>query len=267
MKLPFRRDRKEPKIPAGEMTLVGHLTELRKRLIRSVLAVIVGAIVVWAFNERILDFLEAPYCEFQLENGAEECQLLVTAPLEGFSVVLTLAGYGGLILALPVVLYQMGRFVLPGLYPHEKRALLPMFLASIVLLALGMVSAYLLLPRALGVLQDFGSDSFFSLFRPSEYLGFLVKMLFAFGIAAELPLVLIFLQKVGVVKTETLAKNRRIAIVAVVILGAIITPTGDPFTLVVLSVPMYLFYEISILVGKRMKSDGPTAAAVGAGAP
>lgn len=262
MKLPFGRSKKDDYQP-GEMTLLGHLVELRTRLIRSSIAVLIGAIVVWVFSERILDFLQAPYCEFQRNNGEPECQLIQTAPLEGFSVVLTLAGYGGLLLALPVILYQMGRFVLPGLYPHEKRALIPMFVASIVLLFAGMTLAYLLLPRALEVLQEFGSDSFVALFRPSEYLGFFVKMLFAFGVAAEFPLVLIFLQKIGVVTPQTLAKNRRIAAVGVVILGAIITPTGDPFTLVVLSVPMYLFYEVAILFGKRMKRPEQPAEPVG----
>jgi len=260
MKVPFRGEQK-PKVDPGDMTLLGHLVELRTRLIRSAIAVFVGAMVVWGFRKRILNFLEAPYCEFQLNNGQERCELLQTAPLEGFSVALTLAGYGGLLLALPVVLYQMGRFVLPGLYPHEKRALIPMFVASIVLLAGGMTLAYLLLPRALEVLQDFGSDSFVALFRPSEYLGFFVKMLFAFGVAAEFPLVLIFLQRIGVLSPETLANNRRIAAVGVIILGAVITPTGDPLTLVVLSVPMYLFYEVAILFGKRMRRpDKPTAA-------
>ncbi|MEM7322387.1 MAG: twin-arginine translocase subunit TatC [Actinomycetota bacterium] len=262
MRLPFSRPDK-PLQPQGEMTLLGHLIELRTRLIRSAIAVIVGAIVVWIFSDEILDFLQAPYCEFQLNNGEEECQLIQTAPLEGFSVVLTLSGYGGLILALPVILYQMGRFVLPGLYPHEKRALIPMFLASIVLLFAGMTLAYLLLPRALEVLQDFGNDSFVALFKPSEYLGFFVKMLFAFGVAAEFPLVLIFLQRIGILTPETLAKNRRIAAVGVVILGAVITPTGDPFTLVVLSVPMYIFYEVAILFGKRMKRQPGSAEPVG----
>ncbi|MEL6984830.1 MAG: twin-arginine translocase subunit TatC, partial [Actinomycetota bacterium] len=164
--------------------------------------------------------------------------------------------YGGLILATPIVLYQLGRFVMPGLYPHERKALIPFVLISVLLLAGGMIVAYLLLPRALSVLSDFGSDTFVSFFSPREYLGFFVKMLFAFGVAAELPLVLIFLQKVGVVKPDTLARNRRLAIVAVVILGAIITPTGDPFTLAVITIPMYLFYEIAILVGKRIRPIG-----------
>jgi sec-independent protein translocase protein TatC len=237
------------------MTLIGHLTELRTRLIRAVLAVTVAAIVVYAFFDPIFDLLQEPYCEFQ-ETESRTCELLVLAPLDSFNVRLTLAGYGGLILATPVVLYQLGRFVLPGLYPHEKKALIPFIAISVVLLAGGMVVAYLLMPRALSVLEGFGSDTFVSFFSPNEYLGFFVKMLFAFGIAAELPLVLVFLQKIGLVKPETLARNRRIAVVAVVVLGAVITPTGDPFTLAVITVPMYIFYEIAILVGKRMKPIG-----------
>ena len=253
-----KRDKQDQ--PEGEMTLVGHLTELRKRLIRSSIAIFIGAIIVYAFNGPIFDVLQTPYCDFQLENGAEQCEFLADAPLTGFSVILTLTGYGGLVLALPVVLYQLGKFVLPGLYPHEKRALIPFFIVSILLLAMGMTVAFFLMSKALTVLLGFGPDSFMPLFRPDAYLGFFVKMLFAFGLASELPLVLIFLQKIGVVKTETLASNRRIAAVAVVILGAIITPTGDPFTLVVISVPMYLFCEIAIIVGRRIKKDDKPAA-------
>lgn len=271
MRVPFRNRKKVEETPDGEMTLVGHLAELRTRLIRSVLAVTAAAIVVYAFFNPIFDLLQEPYCEFQAENAAEgggifatpsgddsesTCALLVTAPLEEFNVRLTLAGYGGLILATPIVLYQLGRFVMPGLYPHERKALIPFVLISALLLAGGMVVAYLLLPRALSVLSDFGSDTFVSFFSPREYLGFFVKMLFAFGVAAELPLVLIFLQKVGVVKPQTLARNRRLAIVAVVVLGAVITPTGDPFTLAVITIPMYLFYEIAILIGKRIRPIG-----------
>lgn len=264
MKLPFTKSDGQAQEP-GEMTLVGHLTELRKRLIRSVLAVIVGAIGVYALNGPIFRILQEPYCEFQTSND-RECELLVTAPLEGFSTLLTLAGYGGLIVATPVILYQMGRFVMPGLYPHERKALLPFVMISVLLLALGMTVAYFLMPKALDVLGSFGPDSFTPLFTPSLYLGFFVKMLFAFGVAAELPLVLIFLQKIGVVKTETLANNRRIAVVAVVILGAVITPTGDPFMLAVISIPMYLFYEIAIIVGRRLKKDdGSSPSPVAAG--
>lgn len=259
MKNPFR-SKGEPEIPPGEMSLIEHLAELRKRLIRAILAVVVGAIVVYIFKDRLLGFVTEPYCQFQQANtpsngtalNTNECGFLVTDPMESFSVVLTFAGYGGLMLATPVVLYQIGRFVLPGLYPHEKKMLFPFVTISAVLLAIGMVSAYLLLPKALDVLLSFGLDSFEPYYRPSEYLGFFIKMLFAFGFAAQFPVILVFLQMIGVVSPESLAGNRRLAIVVVVIVAAIVTPTGDPFMLSVLSVPMYLSYEIAILIGKRM---------------
>lgn len=252
MRNPLRlRRSREPEQSSGEMTLVGHLNELRVRLIRSVLAIVVGAIIVYVFFDPIFTFLAGPYCDLKADEG-KECEFLTTTPLENFSVVLSLSGYGGLILALPVVLYQIGRFVLPGLYPHERKVLMPFFLASVVLLALGMVCGYLLMPKTLEVLTGFGDESFTELFSPKAYTSFFVKMLLAFGIAAELPLVLIFLQLVGVVSTRTLRKNRRIAIVAVAVLSAIITPTGDPFTLAVLAIPMYLFYEVSLLIGGRI---------------
>ncbi len=249
--LRLRRSRKEESTPAGEMTLVGHLHELRTRLIRSVLAIVVGAIIVYVFFDPIFSFLAGPYCDLKEREG-EECEFLTTTPLENFSVVLSLSGYGGLILALPIILYQMGRFVLPGLYPHERKVLMPFFLVSIVLLAMGMVAGYLLMPQTLEILTGFGDDTFTELFSPRAYTAFFVKMLLAFGIAAELPLVLVFLQLVGVVTTDTLRKNRRIAIVAIAVLSAVVTPTGDPFTLAVLAVPMYLFFEISLIIGGRI---------------
>ncbi|MGH1502995.1 MAG: twin-arginine translocase subunit TatC [Acidimicrobiales bacterium] len=253
------------------MSLIEHLTELRTRLIRCVIAVVLGAIAVWVFFDPIFDFLSEPYCSLrsddvsvliaELELGDAEaaaledadCNFLMTRPLEGFSVQLTMSGYGGLILALPVILYQIGRFVLPGLYPHEKKAVLPFFAMSVILLFAGMTLGYLFLPRALEVLTtEFGSDRFQAFFSPQEYLDFFVKMVLAFGLAFELPLILVFLQLTGLVQTATLRRNRRVAIVLVVIAAAIITPTGDPFTLGALGIPMYVFYELSLIIGGRM---------------
>lgn len=236
------------------MSLLDHLVELRKRLIRSVIAVVASAIVVWIFRIPLLEFMEAPYCAFQSSNSDEEtCRFLQSAPMEAFSVSLTVAGYGGILLATPVILYQIGRFVLPGLYPNEKRMLFPFLAISVILLTIGMVSAFALLPKALDVLFGFGPESYEPLFAPREYIGFFVKMLFAFGLAAQFPLVLVFLQMVGVVDPATLAGNRRIAFVGVMILGAVITPTGDPFMLAVLTLPMYLSYEVAILIGKQLR--------------
>lgn len=257
MKVPFRTSAEDEPAPgpAGEMSLVDHLTELRTRLIRSLIAVVIGAIVVYAFNEQVFDFLSEPYCEIA---DVDNCGFLVTKPLEPFSVTLSLSGYGGLILALPVIIYQLGRFVMPGLYSHEKKALLPFMAVSVILLFAGITLGYLFLPRALDVLtNDFGSERFETFFSPDEYLTFFIKMVLAFGLAFELPLILVFLQLAGVLQTQTLRDNRRIAVVCVVILGAVITPTGDPFTLLALSGPMYIFYEISMIIGGRLASKRP----------
>ncbi len=251
MKLPLRR--RQPKEAVGsEMTLVGHLSELRTRLIRAVLAIVVGAIVVYLLNERIIQVLQAPYCDLLESRGRTDCPFQIRRPLEGFSVVLSISGYGGLILAMPVVLYQLARFVLPGLYPQEKRMLIPFVAASFLLLVGGITGGYFLMPKTLSVLASFGPESFTPFFEPGEYFSFFIKMLLAFGLAAETPLVLVFLQLIGVLKPQTLRSNRRIAGVVVIFMAAVITPTGDPFTLLVVAIPMYIFYEISILIGWRL---------------
>lgn len=251
MKLPLRRGRSKEAV-GSEMSLVGHLAELRTRLIRAVLAIVIGAIVVYLLNERIIHVLQAPYCDLLESDGRTDCVFQIRRPLDSFSVVLSISGYGGLMLAMPVVLYQLARFVLPGLYPQEKRMLIPFVTASFLLLMGGITGGYFLMPKTLSVLASFGPDSFTPLFEPGEYFSFFIKMLLAFGLAAETPLVLVFLQLIGILKPQTLRSNRRIAAVVVVFLAAIITPTGDPFTLLVVAVPMYIFYEISILIGWRL---------------
>ncbi len=261
MKLPTRT-RSSKAEPAVDMTLVEHLGELRTRLIKSVLAVVAGAVLMLIFNKPVFRFLSEPYCAiapttFTTDTGVDEtakdCVFLVTDPLGEFDVLLSLAGWGGLILALPVILYQLARFVLPGLYPNEKRAVLPFLIAAIVLLFMGIGIAYLFLPRSLEVLSSIGDESRFQAFyTPNEYLSFFIKMILAFGIAFEFPLVLVFLQMTGLVQTATLRRQRRIALVFVIIAAAVITPTGDPFTLGVIGVPMYLFYEISLVIGGRI---------------
>lgn len=257
MKNPLKRNPRGP--GPGEMTLLGHLQELRTRLMKIAVAVFIGAIAVWVFYDPILAFLSAPYCDLRSELQ-QSCTFLATDPLQPFNVKLQLSGYGGIILALPIILFQLGRFVLPGLYKHEKRALAPYLVVSTILLAGGMVLAYWFLPRALSVLvNDLGGDRFEANFEATGYLSFLTKMILAFGIAFQLPVVLVFLQLVGLVQPDTLKNNRRVAIIFVVVLAAIITPTGDPFTLGVLAVPMYLFYELSILIGSRRKKKDPYA--------
>ncbi len=240
------------------MTLIEHLSELRNRLIKSVLAVALSAIACWIFYPWILEFLLEPYCRtFPVQDRIDSrlfgpnggCNLFVTDPLEPFSVRLTVAGYGGLALAMPVVLWQGWRFVAPGLYRHEKRYAVPFVAAGVLLFFLGAGLAYWSLPRALDFLVSIGGPDLVSLFSPQRYLSFVVKMMVAFGLAFQFPIVLIGLQAMGIIENRTLRKIRSYAIVGIVALVAVITPSGDPFTLMALSIPMYAFYEISILWG------------------
>jgi len=208
-------------------------------------------IVAYATHRQILDFLKGPYCDYKGVQG-EDCAFLTTRPLENFSVILSVSGYGGLVLALPVILYQLGRFILPGLYPNERRALVPFFVTSVILMGVGMVGGYLIMPTTLSVLLGFGIEEFTEILSPDAYYGFFVKMVFAFGVAAQLPLVLVFLQMIGILPTKVLKENRRLSVVAIVILAAIVTPTGDPFTLLLMAAPMYVSYEVAILIGGRL---------------
>ena len=239
----------------GHMTLMEHLAELRNRLIKSVVAVAVCVAVCWILYPFILDFLREPYCRTVDERDPTllaqggGCNLFVRGPLEPFSVRITLVAYAGLALAMPVLLWQGWRFIAPGLYRHEKRYAIPFVGAGVLLFFLGVGLAYWSLPRALDFLKDIGGPELVSLFSPKEYLGFVVKMMVAFGIAFQFPIVLIGLQVMGVVENRTLRKVRSYAVVGIVILVAVITPSGDPFTLMALSIPMYAFYEIAILWG------------------
>ncbi len=234
----------------GNMSLVEHLTELRRRIIICVVAVAVGAVVAYIFYQRILDFLLEPYCDINSDNDIfEGCALLVRSPLEGFSVRLSVATYTGIGAAMPVILWQLWKFIAPGLYPHERRYGLTFVVLSFALFVFGAGLAYWSLPRALEFLVDVGGPSFENVYSPKEYIGFVVKMMLGFGIGFEFPIVLIFLQLIGLVDNRMLRSGRRYAIVGIVALVAVLTPSGDPYTLMVLSVPMYLFYEIAILFG------------------
>jgi len=241
-------------IEKDRMPLLGHLQELRKRLLISFLSVCLGGIACWFFYDRILELLLEPYCQIRDNSDPERifgsgCELLVTDPLEPFSVRLTVAGYGGVILSIPMLLWQAWRFIAPGLLSKEKKWALPFLLSGLLLFVMGSLLAYWSIPRALEFLVEIGGPDLVSVFSPAKYIGFVIKMIVAFGIGFEFPLFLIFLQLLGVLTPTALRKSRRYAIVGVVALVAVLTPSGDPFTLMILSLPMLLFYEIAILVG------------------
>ena len=252
------------------MTLMDHLAELRRRLIISFIAIGVGAIVCWIAYPWILDALLDPYCRSIPEDRRSEtgvfgdgCNLFVRDPLEPFTVRLTVVGYGGIIVAIPVVLWQVWRFVAPGLYSHEKRYAVPFMVSGVALFFMGAGLAYWSIPRALDFLSSLGGEDLVELFSPREYLSFVIKMIVAFGIGFEFPILLIFLQILGVIDNTQLRRVRRYAVVGIVVLVAVITPSGDPFTLAVLSVPMYIFYEVAILFGRLRARRAAKASAAG----
>ncbi|MEM9465746.1 MAG: twin-arginine translocase subunit TatC [Actinomycetota bacterium] len=246
----------------GRMTMIEHLTELRRRLIIAFVSVAVGAVVCWFLYPQIFEVLVRPYCE-SVNEGAD-CDLLITDPLEPFRVRLTVAGYGGIAVAIPVILWQFWRFIAPGLYSHEKRYALPFVFGGVFLFFCGAGLAYWSIPRALEFLNEIGGEDFATIYSPAPYLGFVIKMVIAFGIAFQFPIILIFMQILGLLQYRTLVNGRQYAIVGIVVLVAIITPSGDPFTLMILSVPMWLFYEISIGFGWLRERRARKKAAAGA---
>jgi sec-independent protein translocase protein TatC len=233
------------------MTVVEHLTELRRRLFISIAAVAVGAVVGFILYEPILSFLKEPYCD-TLPKG-RPCSLFVQDPLEGFAIRLRIAGYTGLFLAFPVVLYQLWRFITPGLHKREKRYAIPFVSSSIVLFTSGAALAYLTFAKALSFLQSVGGPDFQEIYSPGKYLRLILLMFLAFGLAFEFPVVLVFLELAGVLGTAQLRRWRRPAAVLILIVAAVITPSQDPWTLLAMAGPMYLFYEASILIGRLLK--------------
>ena len=242
------------------MTLVEHLAELRSRLFKCVIAVVVGGAICWIFYNQILDFLVQPYCD--IRGG--DCALYVTDPLEGFKVRLQVSGYGGIALAMPVILWQLWRFITPGLYKHEKRYAIPFVVSAVTLFAMGAALAFWTLPKALDFLIDIGGTELQEIYSPAKYLTLIIYMMLAFGIGFEFPILLIFAQMAGLLTPEQLAAGRRWAIVIIFVSVAVLTPSGDPYSQIVLSVPMILFYEAAIIIGKLMRKRREKAAAAAA---
>jgi len=250
----------------ARMSLIEHLAELRDRLIKIAIAVVVGMVISFILYPQIFEFLLGPYKDIARANPETtvgEGRLLQIDPLEGFGVRMKLAGYGGIAIAMPVILWQIWRFVTPGLYPHERRYAVPFVASALGLFVLGAGLAYYTLPRALDFLVEIGgTDNFVTAFAPGKYFTLITYMMLAFGIGFEFPILLIFLQMAGILDVGTLRRGRRYAIVGICVLVAVITPSGDPISMLMLSVPMMIFYEVSILAGmfiSRRRAAADTA--------
>ena len=228
-----------PRPDPQQMPLVEHLGELRSRLFKALAALAVGMLVGFLLYHRVLDFLVNPYCDVKhAHDPTASCRLVVTDPLESFSIRLKLSAYVGLLLASPFVLWQLWRFITPGLEPREKRYAVPFVLSSIGLFVLGAALALATFPKTLDFFAAFGGSDLELLYTPGKYLGLLTLMMLIFGLGFEFPVILVFLQLPGILHWQRLAKWRRYAVVAIFVVDAVITPSGDPVTLLAMAIPM-----------------------------
>ena len=219
-----------------EMTLVGHLGELRRRIVISVLALVGGAAVAYYYIDELMKFVTAP-----------AGKLYFMSPAEGFFAFLKLAVFGGFLLALPVILWQIWAFVAPALTSGEKKWAIIMVPGSALLFFSGVAFAYLLVwPPAVKFFLGFGSESLQPMLSLGQYLSFLISFILPFGIIFNLPLGLLVLAKMGIISSAFLAKQRKMMILVAFIMGGIITPTPDVFSQIMMAVPIIILYEASI---------------------
>lgn len=230
----------------ARMSLLEHLGELRTRLVRCVIAAFVGLIACWGFKERILDVLMEPMLKVLEASG--QTHFIYLQPAEAFFTYVKASFLGGLVLMSPYLFYQLWAFIAPGLYPHERKWLIPIALFSALLFVAGACFGYF-------VVFPVGFDYFASFISPqlqflpalATYFGFAVKMLLAFGLIFEMPLFILFLARLGMVTAAGMRRMRRYNILIIFIVAAILTPP-DPFSQTLMALPLLVLYEISIYV-------------------
>lgn len=237
-----------------EMTFLEHLEELRWTIIKSLIGIIIGAIISWIFIDYIInEILLYPAKSYgvKLQNLKPFGQLFLY-----FQVAL----FSGLIVSLPWVVYQIWKFIEPALHKHEKKYVSLIVIFTSLFFLMGAAFAYfVMLPFSLNFAFTFGSAEIENKFAVDEYLSVVVSLIILAGIVFELPMLSFFLTKLGILTPEFMRKHWRIAIVLILVLAAIITPTVDPVNQALLAVPLFLLYEFSILVSKfalRKKSEG-----------
>lgn len=236
-------------------TIIEHLVELRDCIIVSLYGILVGMIAAWSISEKIFDVIRAPIAPYLPMHG-----LMFTGPMDKFLAHIRLSLAAGVVLSSPYWLYQIWKFISPGLYSKEKKYALGFIVSGTVLFLIGVLFSYfIVLPMAFKFLMTFGGDADKPMITIDHYLSFVTTTALGFGLAFELPLVLTLLGIMGIISQATLKEKRRYAIVGLAVLSAIITPP-DLLSMVMMLVPMIALYEISVLlVGfferKRAQAD------------
>ena len=232
------------------MTVVEHLTELRRRIIISLVAFLFFASLAYWFAPDIIRFFLRYYTD---ATHGQIHHFIFTGPVEGFVTRLKVATYAGFVASAPVWLWELWRFITPGLHPREKRYAVPFIISSLLLFAAGGTVAMLILPEALNWLLKAGGSELQPLLTADKYIGLVALMILAFGLAFEFPVVIMFLLIARVITTSWLRRRRRWAIVLIFAFAAIITPSQDPYSLFFMAIPMCLFYEGCIIIGRILK--------------
>jgi sec-independent protein translocase protein TatC len=235
--------RAEDAAQAGAMPLTGHLAELRNRILWSGLAIVVGSAVGFAVGPEIIAVLKAPI--------PANIPLITTELGSAFSIRLQVAIVAGVILAMPVILWHVWRFVAPGLTASERRAVLPWIPLALVFFGIGVGIAYLIMPFAAQFLFSFVTPDITPLVDIRSYFDFLTTLFLAFGVLMEYPILLVGLSRVGIVTSERLRRSRRVVILIIAIFSAIVTPGGDLVSPAVLGFTLYLLFEGTILFIRR----------------
>jgi sec-independent protein translocase protein TatC len=231
-----------------KLPLTEHLEELRTRLIRCCIAIAVGTCVSYAFKEKIFELLSQPLLHAMREGD----KLIFTGITEAFFTYIKISLLSGILIAIPVILYEFWMFTAPGLYQHEKKIILPIVIISTFFFIGGALFAYFIVfPYGFKFLLEFASENVQAMPSMKEYLSFSAKFLLAFGLIFEMPIVITLLAWMGMVTTDFLKKNRKYAVILIWVVAAILTPTPDIVTQAMMAVPLMLLYEISI-IGARI---------------
>jgi sec-independent protein translocase protein TatC len=236
------------------MTLVAHLTELRNRIAKALLALALGTIVGFLWYDRgLLTFLTEPYCALPAGfrfQGDESCRLVVLDVFGGVLLRLKIGLIAGAVLSAPFWLYQLWAFITPGLKRNERRYTVGFVAASTLLFAAGAFLAWFTLRKGLELLLSLaGSEVAFQLTAP-DYLGFVISLLIAFGLSLELPLLAVALNLVGILSYAALSRSRRWIFFLTIVFAAFVTPTQDPFTMLAMAIPMILLFETAIQIAR-----------------
>jgi len=237
------------------MSLIAHLTELRNRIAKALLALLVAtAIAFWWYDHGLGEFIRAPYCNLPagLRYGGNRngCGLLITDVFGGVFIRLKVAFLAGAVLSAPLWLYQLWAFITPGLKRHEKRYGIAFVAASTILFAAGAVLAYISLAKGLQLLLGLAGQGVIVALTAQDYIGFVLSLLVAFGVSFEVPLIAIALNLVGVLPYTLLAKSRRWLFFLTLVFAAVITPTQDPFTMMLMAGPMIALFEGAIQIAR-----------------